>query len=491
MATLVNTNNNENTLKQTIPIKIIFLDVDGVLLPFNSTDFTFSKISLQVLNDIVKYTGAEIVLSSTWRMDESAIDTIYDNFKDYPMLSTVKFKQWNRTCPTLHIGRAIEIKDFIENKAPKLGLQIKKYLVIDDEPVVIPNKKPFDRYFVNKCIQTDSHIGLREEHLKQALDILSVQNRNENNNIKISCVDSTSKKNDSCCYENKNTLLKQLHVERMKRKAPTKRIIKLKRFCDQATLNVQMFEKPGKQIGTIIWPGSILLAEFLFSNQHLFQYNHIDSGTTTTTGATTNIINQNIAIELGSGCGLVGITYALLKLGKVVLTEQKKDGIFEVLNSSIGLNFNNTSNNDNTIINVKEYEWGRNNTDIVNNENDGYNIILAADCLYSKQCVAPLYTSITENLITRKNQLKTKFILSYRPRDFHDEIEFFKLMLDAKFHIYKIVMNSAIDRRLKQIVEIKQIEALYAEFNVSVAHPPTVDNNGRIDQLVWWHLYFL
>ena len=56
-------------------------------------------------------------------------------------------------------------------------------------------------------------------------------------------------------------------------------------------------------------------------------------------------------------------------------------------------------------------------------------------------------------------------------------------MLDAKFHIYKIVMNSAIDRRLKQIVEIKQIEALYAEFNVSVAHPPMVDNNGRIDQM--------
>eukprot|EP00943_MAST-04B_sp_MAST-4B-sp1_P009738 g9738.t1 len=464
MATLVNNTNNENTLKQIIPIKVIFLDIDGVLLPFSSTSFTFSKISLQVLNDIVKYTGAEIVLSSTWRMDESAIETIYDNFKDYPMLSTVKFKQWNRTCPTLHVGRAVEIKDFIENKAPKLGLQIKKYLVIDDEPVVIPNKKPFDHYFVNKCIQTDSHIGLCKEHLKQALDILSAQNRNENNNINISCVDSTSKNNDSCCYENNNNLLKQLHGERMERKAPTKRMIKLKRFCDQSTLNVQMFEKPGKQIGTIIWPGSILLAEFLFSNQHLFQYNHIDSGITTT-GATRNAINQNRAIELGSGCGLVGITFALLKLGKVDLTEQNKDGIFEVLNSSIGLNFNNSSNNE-TFINVKEYEWGCNNADIVNNENDVYNIILAADCLYSKQCVAPLYTSITKNLITEKNQLKTKFILSYRPRDFYDEIEFFKLMLDAKFHIYKIVMNSAIDRRLKQIVEIKRIEALYAEFNI-------------------------
>ena len=63
---------NEKLLK--IPLKLIFLDIDGVLLPFNSSEDTFSKTALNVLNEIVKQTNAEIVLSSTWRMDETAVD---------------------------------------------------------------------------------------------------------------------------------------------------------------------------------------------------------------------------------------------------------------------------------------------------------------------------------------------------------------------------------------------------------------------------------
>ena len=61
-----------------IPVKLIFLDIDGVMLPFpsSSSSTIFSNEALTVLEHVVATTGAEIVLSSTWRMDESAIEII-------------------------------------------------------------------------------------------------------------------------------------------------------------------------------------------------------------------------------------------------------------------------------------------------------------------------------------------------------------------------------------------------------------------------------
>ena len=513
---------NEKLLK--IPLKLIFLDIDGVLLPFNSSEDTFSKTALNVLNEIVKQTNAEIVLSSTWRMDETAVDIIYNQFKCHSSLKNIKFKRWNRTSPNMHSLRASEIQHFIEHKANKLGLHIESYVVLDDEPVVIPNKKPFDSYFVNKSILTDSYVGLTKDHLNMALDILNGnvgKQRNritskeeeqeiDNNNISISNTEIKKilKKNNNATKETKdnniettryktnNELLKNLHRERMKRKIPNETTINLTRFYDKKTLEIRIMEKPGKQIGTIIWPGSILLAEFIFSNQHLFINNSNRSN-----------ICGNKAIELGAGCGLVGITFAKLNLGTIDLTEQNKDGIFEILNASINLNFiengnnraratnvdddgintmrkkknnnnNNTSINNNEIINVKEYKWdGKNNDDSI--QNDTYSIVLAADCLYSKTCVVPLYECIAEKLITKENKKNTKFILSYRPRDFIDEIDFFQLMLNDRFIIYKIKTNPIIaDKRLEKLVEITNVEQLKEAFE---NNSMTTDSSSDID----------
>eukprot|EP00438_Fugacium_kawagutii_P027290 Skav230168 [mRNA] locus=scaffold996:194058:198067:- [translate_table: standard] len=50
--------------------KIIFLDVDGVLHAANYAKVSFAKPCMQALAYIQKETGAEIVLSSTWRLWE-------------------------------------------------------------------------------------------------------------------------------------------------------------------------------------------------------------------------------------------------------------------------------------------------------------------------------------------------------------------------------------------------------------------------------------
>jgi len=46
-------------------LKVIFLDVDGVLSPFSLRGLCGTRLDL--FADIVKQTGAEVVLSSTWR----------------------------------------------------------------------------------------------------------------------------------------------------------------------------------------------------------------------------------------------------------------------------------------------------------------------------------------------------------------------------------------------------------------------------------------
>ena len=104
-------------------------------------------------------------------MDENAIEIIYNNFKDFPSLSKIKFKNWNRTDLNLHSLRAAEIKNFLENKVPKLGLRVQQFLVIDDEPMTFESKEPY-LYFVNRTIQTESDIGLCKEHLQTALSVL-------------------------------------------------------------------------------------------------------------------------------------------------------------------------------------------------------------------------------------------------------------------------------------------------------------------------------
>lgn len=53
-------------------MKIIFLDVDGVLIKLSSFiktkhTTTFDSEQVKILQDVLEYTGARIVVSSSWR----------------------------------------------------------------------------------------------------------------------------------------------------------------------------------------------------------------------------------------------------------------------------------------------------------------------------------------------------------------------------------------------------------------------------------------
>jgi len=68
-------------------MKVIFLDIDGVLNPIldfdlNAEKHAFSKRCIALLNDLVKETGAKIVITSTWESLLNSIDQFQTFFEE-------------------------------------------------------------------------------------------------------------------------------------------------------------------------------------------------------------------------------------------------------------------------------------------------------------------------------------------------------------------------------------------------------------------------
>lgn len=61
------------------PSLLLFLDVDGVLAPFES-EAPFESTGIARLNEIVERTGASVVITSTWR-ERLSLDALREEFR--------------------------------------------------------------------------------------------------------------------------------------------------------------------------------------------------------------------------------------------------------------------------------------------------------------------------------------------------------------------------------------------------------------------------
>lgn len=159
--------------------KYIFLDIDGVL---NCADWfgecketdEYTEINLdkvRMLKEIVDSTGAEIILSSTWR--ELAA---HDSKPDHPMYTYLvnSLKQFGLYIkdhtPRIQENRPQEIKAWLENNT---GYGEYTFVSLDDD---FP-KKEYEKYGIGKClIKTDFYGvngGLQREHVNKAIQILN------------------------------------------------------------------------------------------------------------------------------------------------------------------------------------------------------------------------------------------------------------------------------------------------------------------------------
>ena len=163
--------------KSTEPLKIVFLDIDGVL---NSSDFfasnceevkkfkydlndTYMLLKRQmmdidykkvaILKEIINETDAKVVITSSWK-----------KLKIFP------YVMCNLIC------EGIPIIDITHDKGYDRGTGIKKYLLehdVDVDGYVILDDDIFNDYdeeIINKLVKTSFyHGGLEEKHAKEII----------------------------------------------------------------------------------------------------------------------------------------------------------------------------------------------------------------------------------------------------------------------------------------------------------------------------------
>lgn len=149
--------------------KIIFLDVDGVL---NSAEFNrwlwdnhekkyrgyeiLDQRAILCLQDIVFVTGAEIVLSSSWRFSSLRTKQLEEQLLPYGL------EIIDRTISDTRGRRGEEVKEWL-SRHPKVS----HFVILDDDDDF--KDEELKKHFV----QTTFYRGLLEEHVGKAIEILN------------------------------------------------------------------------------------------------------------------------------------------------------------------------------------------------------------------------------------------------------------------------------------------------------------------------------
>lgn len=158
--------------------KIIFLDIDGVL---NSMDYFgqtkdckgYTEINpekVKLLKEIIDRTGAEIVLSSTWRDLKKRKDEPEHPMYTY-LTDTLKEYSMEIVDHTPYIGqdRPKEIKAWLD-KQPDKDI---RFVSLDDDFT----EHKYDEVGIGDCLVRTSFYekngGLRQEHVEKAVEILN------------------------------------------------------------------------------------------------------------------------------------------------------------------------------------------------------------------------------------------------------------------------------------------------------------------------------
>lgn len=154
-------------------MKVIFLDIDGVINPtinqqlrdnlekksdgvLKSRDdygYLFADWCVKELEKLTRETGANIVVSSSWKL--SGLQIMQEmwakrGLNGFVVDTTINFADSHR-------GK--EIDEWIKRNRPT------KYVILDDEPVKFPELE-------KKQIKTDPKYGLLPQHTKEAKKIL-------------------------------------------------------------------------------------------------------------------------------------------------------------------------------------------------------------------------------------------------------------------------------------------------------------------------------
>lgn len=155
-------------------MKVIFLDIDGVMNTEASMIAAHDKgydgssadgwdlNAVANLKRILETTGAEIVISSTWRFERFQPELLRA-FQMYGLPC------WIGVTPrkmSLH-SRGGEIAMWIRDHLDECGVAIERYVILDDDSDMLDEQKPF---FVKTHFRNG---GLTKELADKAIEILN------------------------------------------------------------------------------------------------------------------------------------------------------------------------------------------------------------------------------------------------------------------------------------------------------------------------------
>ena len=135
-------------------MKVIFLDIDGVLNTNSNKEILNDKLKL--LSELVSKTGADVVLSSSWR-----------NWWNHPKINTPDsfITKWKKQ----FLDNNISITLTTELECPK-NISIEKFITQHNVKcfVVLDDQNVFDK----NLVQTDAEQGLTQLDCQKAFQLL-------------------------------------------------------------------------------------------------------------------------------------------------------------------------------------------------------------------------------------------------------------------------------------------------------------------------------
>lgn len=155
-------------------LSVLFLDIDGVLLPFPDASVDSGRIfperNLAALKTIIaSVPDLKIVLSSTWRVNETLKYEILDDLRK----SGIDLEEfYDTTDPKYHADRQHEIYKYVKANETK----ILAWIALDDEELLDgPENKNHRAMFVNHVIKCQSNVGLTSQQASEAIGLLQAQ----------------------------------------------------------------------------------------------------------------------------------------------------------------------------------------------------------------------------------------------------------------------------------------------------------------------------
>ena len=134
-------------------MKIIFLDVDGVLINRAACRAGFGKVDpvcIAVLNKLLADSGAFIVVSSCWRMGKTVLE-LRDLFNDWGVTPGRILDRTGRSNDV----RGVEIQEWLDQREKHRG-DVESFVIVDDDSDMA--------HLLHRHVKTSMATGLTEEH---------------------------------------------------------------------------------------------------------------------------------------------------------------------------------------------------------------------------------------------------------------------------------------------------------------------------------------